>query len=362
MEVSLRVRPGLLAAGVGVGVILFAGAVKFVYAARAAQQEVARLKEKAKDTDTDTGTDKDKAKGKDEEEEEVVVEKTTTTVESNATVKTTALSPEEEAEQKVRMEAEGWVRDEPVWRGWVEQGGSVCAAAAVAGAWNAAHSQSLVLHLGKPAHGLALCMRDGLDLYETILGPKSAAKLYHNKSKTKEKMSTWCIGNDKVIRALKAAHTKVRNGNTDLRTTARTYITTKHVDRAWESPEKNDAAWEMIKKGIHTPRVVLLFHTKNHYCLISGYYEGTHPETGEVVRKIMFAPKGQRPDRVISFRDVVEIIARFKNYKIIRVEAYSTTNPDMELSEDAYPPKSASAKESAPVVWLGGGPNDEPAT
>ncbi|KNC50111.1 uncharacterized protein AMSG_05884 [Thecamonas trahens ATCC 50062] len=250
-----------------------------------------------------------------------------------------ALAAESEAAQKALMEAEGW------------QGGSVCAAAAVAGAWNAAHGQSLVAHLGKPAHGLALCTRDVLDVYEAMLGKKGGSKLYRNKANTKAKMSTWCIGNDKIIRAVKSAHTKVRNGNTHLRTTARTYINTKELDKTGEAPERNHAAWEAVKTALATPRVVLLFHTKNHYCLISAWREVRDDESGTLRRQLMFAPKGQRPDRVIDWDDVVRIITHYKTYKILRIEGYSVTDPAMAMSDDALPPSSEAG--DVPVVWMG---------
>ena len=70
----------------------------------------------------------------------------------------------------------------------------------------------------------------------------------------------------------------------------------------------------------------------------------------------MFAPKGQRPDRIIDFADVVDIVSKYKIYKILRVEGYSVSDPSMPLSDDAFGPSSADTH----IEWLGGEPPVRP--
>lgn len=248
--------------------------------------------------------------------------------------------------------AHAWTAVERVMRGYVKQVGPVCAAAAVAGAWNSAFGFALLDdHAAKPNDGTALCARDVLDLYEAqASGELGRAKLYRNKANTVAKVSTWSIGNPALVRALKNCHSKVRNGATDLRLSVRVLVDARLLKR----PGGVDESWACVVRALSQERVVLLMHTKNHYCLISAHREYMDTAAGEHVREIRLAPKGQVPITPMRWQAACAIMRGSKAYKIFRVEGYSETNPAMALSDDAFG-GGESENDDVPVVWMGRG-------
>lgn len=64
---------------------------------------------------------------------------------------------------------------------------------------------------------------------------------------------------------------------------------------------------------------VLLFHLKNHYALIFAVREWVDDRTGQCVRQVLTARKGQRPTAWLDFSEVREVMLGWDGYKIIAI-------------------------------------------
>ncbi len=83
---------------------------------------------------------------------------------------------------------------------------------------------------------------------------------------------------------------------------------------------------------------VLLFHLKNHYALIFAAREWVDDRSGQCVRQVLTARKGQRPSAWVDFSEVREVMLGWDGYKIIAI-ASSVDTEQMQ-------------KMTVPVEWV----------
>lgn len=79
---------------------------------------------------------------------------------------------------------------------------------------------------------------------------------------------------------------------------------------------------------------MLLFHLKNHYALVFACREWTDDRTGECVRQLLTARRGQRPVVWMDFAEAREVMLGWDGYKMMAV---STTVSAEKLRESITP-------------------------
>jgi hypothetical protein len=84
------------------------------------------------------------------------------------------------------------------------------------------------------------------------------------------------------------------------------------------------------------PNEVLLFHLKNHYALVFACREWVDSGTGECVRQLLSARKGQRPTAWLDFAEAREVMLGWDGYKMVAL-SYSGGGGAEELRKSIVP-------------------------
>ena len=82
------------------------------------------------------------------------------------------------------------------------------------------------------------------------------------------------------------------------------------------------------------PNEALVFHLKNHYALVFACREWVDERTGQCVRQLLTARRGQRPAVWMDFSEAREVMLGWDGYKML---AISTTVTSEELRSTMVP-------------------------
>ena len=63
------------------------------------------------------------------------------------------------------------------------------------------------------------------------------------------------------------------------------------------------AQWTELWREFSRPKTAIIFHLKNHYAMIFALREWVDTTTGEAVRQLLTARKGQRPTAWIDWME-----------------------------------------------------------
>ena len=136
--------------------------------------------------------------------------------------------------------------------------------------------------------------------------------------------STACIGSMTLVNCVKAM---VEAANTHPFIEA-TFLMGIRIGRKSALPipvshsddEKTVATqWDKLRSAFAETDSVLLFHLRNHYALIFALREYSIDDEGELVREVLTARKGQRPNVWIDFEGVRAIVLEWAGYNILKL-------------------------------------------
>ena len=110
---------------------------------------------------------------------------------------------------------------------------------------------------------------------------------------------------------------------TGLQAVCRTHELTAKADVFLNTVKKHEQSWEDLKEELRNEDTVLIYHTKNHYTLLAGYFEEPMDYSNTACRNwLIFAEAStwwSKPLRLVKWLDVAKDLRKHNNYMLIRL-------------------------------------------